>query len=143
MGFSIKEIYTVGYGDKKLKRLIKLLKREGVRRIVDVRSFPKSKWSDFTKESLQWSLPQRDIDYVHLQELGGFRNKGYKGYMESDDFREGLNKLMNLARERKTAIMCLESYPGGCHRRYIAKKLGELGWKVIHLVGKNGKRQSL
>lgn len=136
------KIYTIGYGDKEFGRLIEILKRVGIERIVDVRSFPKSKWPEFVKESLESSLPERNIDYVHLRKLGGFRDEGYENYMESDDFQEGLDRLMELARERRTVVMCVESYPSGCHRRYISQKLEELDWEVIHLVGKKGKQRT-
>ncbi len=111
--------------------------------MVDVRSFPRSKWPEFEKEGLQNSLPSLGIGYVHLRELGGYRRGGYEKYMQADEFREGLRKLMELARKNRAVIMCLESYPSGCHRRFIAGRLRDLGWEVVHIVGKKGGQQTL
>ncbi|KXB01267.1 hypothetical protein AKJ44_02725 [candidate division MSBL1 archaeon SCGC-AAA261F17] len=137
------KIYTIGYGDKEFKELVKLLKRIDIKQVVDVRSFPKSKWPEYEKESLQKTLPEQGIEYVHLRELGGYRDGGYENYMETKNFQKGLDKLIELAQKQSTVIMCLESYPNGCHRRFISQKLSELGWEVIHLVGKKGKQRTL
>ncbi len=89
------------------------------------------------------NLPSSGVKYFHLGSLGGYRDEGYEEYMKTEDFQQALKKLENLAKEKKTVIMCLESYPGGCHRRYIAKKLEENGWKIQHLIGKKGKQKTL
>lgn len=133
----------MGYGDKEFDQLATLLKEVGIERVVDVRSFPRSKWPEFKKENLKRELPEEGIDYVHLEGLGGYRDGGYESHMETEDFQSALNELEKLAKESKTAIMCLESYPSGCHRRYIAQELNEKGWKIVHLVGKKGKQQTL
>lgn len=119
------------------------MKEKGIQKVVDVRSFPKSKLSKYRKENLKENLPTQNIEYLHLEKLGGYRDEGYEEYMKTEKFKEGLNKLEELAREEKTAIMCLESYPSSCHRRYIAKKLDEKGWKIKHLIGKEGKQKTL
>lgn len=132
------EIYTIGYGDKEFVYLVQLLKNHHIERVVDVRHFPTSKWPKYRKENLKRNFPREGIEYFHLEKLGGYRH-GYEEWMESEDFKEGLGKLTDLAEEKKTALMCLESYPSGCHRRFIAGKLEEKGWEVIHLVGRKGK----
>lgn len=136
-------IYTIGYGNRKFEDFVELLRRFRIRLVADVRSFPRSKWLEFEKEGLQNSLPSRGIKYVHLRELGGYRRGGYEAYMQTDEFRRGFKKLMELASKNRAVIMCLESYPSGCHRRFIAGRLKELGWEVIHIVGKKGRQQTL
>ena len=56
--------------------------------------------------------------------------------MKEERFREGLEKLEELAKGKLTAIMCLESHPSGCHRRFISRELLQRGWRVLHIVGK-------
>lgn len=136
------KIYTIGYGNRKFEDFVELLKRLGIKLIADVRSFPTSKWPEFVKENLQKSLPVRGIDYVHLHELGGYRRGGYEAYMRTENFKRELEKLMQLARRKPTAIMCVESSPSACHRRFIAGQLRELGWEVVHIVGK-GRQKTL
>lgn len=139
----IQKIFTVGYGDKEFENFVDLLKGEGIELVVDVRSFPKSKWPEYKKENLKQKLPEENTDYIHLKGLGGYRDEGYKEYMKTENFENALSRLEDLAQERETAIMCLESYPSGCHRRYIAQELGKRGWKIIHLVGKKGRQEVL
>jgi uncharacterized protein (DUF488 family) len=130
-------IYTLGYGDKPWGRFLRILAIHGITQVIDVRRFPTSQRAAYTKESLARSLPE-GIQYVHLPVLGGYRKGGYEHYTETDAFRNGMTLLKKVGEKRKSVIMCVESYPSGCHRRFIAQKLEEEGWTVVHLVGKKG-----
>ena len=61
--------------------------------------------------------------------------------MASPEFATGVERIEELARERRTAVMCAEADWGHCHRRLIADALLIRGWKVLHLDG-NGVLQS-
>jgi len=143
LGRYISVIYTIGYGNRKFEDFIRLLKDLGIEVVADVRAFPRSKWPEFTGESLRLSLPGEGIKYVHLEKLGGYRRGGYEAYTRTREFKEGLGELMKLAQKKKTVIMCRENYPSGCHRRFIARELKKLGWEVIHLVGKGARQKTL
>jgi len=121
---------------------VALLKRFDITLVADVRAFPTSKWPEFVKENLQNALPAHGIDYVHMRELGGYRRGGYEAYMRTDDFKGGLEKLIQLARERPTVVMCVESNPSACHRRFITRRLRRRRWEVVHLIDK-GKQKTL
>ncbi len=131
----IRRIYTIGYGDKNFEDFLKILRRLRVEILVDVRAFPTSKWPEFKKESLERTLPLQGIRYVHLPELGGYRRGGYEAFMESEEFKRGLGKVVRLARESVTCLVCVEPNPQACHRRFIAGKLREAGWEVVHVFG--------
>lgn len=135
------KIYTVGYGNRKFDDFVELLKRFGIELIIDIRRFPTSKWPEFVKENLHRALSTRGIGYVHIRELGGYRG-GYGAYTRTQEFKQALKELMELAREKPSAIMCVESYPSGCHRCFIARELKRRRWNVVHIVGK-GKQQTL
>lgn len=135
------KIFTVGYGNRKFDDFVGLLEHFGVELIIDVRRFPTSKWPEFVKENLQRTLPTKGIGYVHIRELGGYRG-GYSAYTRTHEFKQALVELMKLAREKPSAIMCVESSPSACHRRFIARELKKRRWKVVHVVGK-GKQQKL
>jgi uncharacterized protein (DUF488 family) len=137
----VPKIFTVGYGNRKFDDFVELLRRFGIELIIDVRRFPTSKWPEFVKENLQRTLPIKGVDYVHIRELGGYRG-GYGDYTKTREFRQALKELMKLAREKPSAIMCVESSPSACHRRFIARELKKRRWRVVHLVGK-GKQQML
>ncbi len=134
-------VYTIGYGDRKFDDFVELLKRFGIELIIDIRRFPTSKWPEFVKENLQRALSAKGISYVHIRELGGYRG-GYRAYTRTQEFKQALRELMELTREKPSAIMCVESSPSACHRRFIASELKRRRWKIMHIVG-NGKQQTL
>lgn len=55
--------------------------------------------------------------------------------METPEFRDALASLLELAEERRTAIMCAEAVPWRCHRQLIADALVARGVEVRHVLG--------
>jgi len=128
-------VYTLGTSTRTLEEFTALLKHLGVEVVVDVRRFPSSRFEYFRKEELARSLPEAGIDYCHLGgELGGYRSGGYQAFLATEEFKQGLGKLEEIARERKTAIVCAERLPWRCHRRFIGGELERRGWRVIHVI---------
>ncbi|MGH2375556.1 MAG: DUF488 family protein [bacterium] len=66
--------------------------------------------------------------------LGGFRKGGYETHMQTPLFQRGLDEREGLIRERRGAILCSESLPWRCHRRFIARALAARGWRVLHII---------
>jgi len=128
-------VYTLGTSTRSLEEFIALLRHLGVEVVVDVRRFPTSRFEHFKKEELARSLPEAGIDYCHMGgELGGYRRGGYQAFLASEEFKQGLEKLEEIAKERKTAIVCAERLPWRCHRRFIGGELERRGWQVIHVI---------
>ena len=128
-------IWTIGYSGRTKEAFLKLLEDYGIEIVVDVRHFPTSKNPDFRREALEVWLPENGIRYVWLGDLlGGYRRGGYERYMGTPAFREGIEKLLQIAREGRTCIMCMERNPKYCHRRFIAAYLEAMGVKVIHIL---------
>ncbi len=134
----LKIIYTLGTSNRSLKEFLDLLKGYQIEQILDVRSFPVSKrYPHFSREKLAASLLQQGISYFWLgKELGGYRKGGYEAFIESEIFHEGLYKLVALARQKTSAIVCAERFPWHCHRGYISQKLEEMGFEVRHIIEK-------
>jgi uncharacterized protein (DUF488 family) len=66
-----------------------------------------------------------------------WRNKmfrGYADYMETDEFRDGVARLLSVARAGRTAIMCAEAVWWRCHRSLIADYLKAGSVEVIHIM---------
>lgn len=98
------------------------------------------------------------VNYERIAELGGLRGRSrdvppevngywqnqsfhnYADYALSEDFEHGLEQLISVAGEQRTAIMCAESVWWRCHRRIIADYLMARGLTVIHLMG-NGRSE--
>ena len=146
-------VYTVGHSTRSIDEFVGLLKVAGVRRVVDIRSVPRSRTNpQFNKDSLPSTLADRQFGYVHIAELGGLRKKAteipaevngywtnrsfhnYADYTLSEDFHRGLSELIALA-ETPCAIMCAEAVWWRCHRRLVADQLLFAGRKVFHLMG--------
>ncbi len=99
------------------------------------------------------------IGYVHLQKLGGLRHarrespnmgwrntsfRGFADYMQTSEFEAGLNGLMKLAGQKRSAIMCAEAVPWRCHRSLIADALTIRGIRVDDIISmKNSQVHSL
>jgi uncharacterized protein (DUF488 family) len=54
--------------------------------------------------------------------------------METDLFREGVEKLLELAAEARTVIMCAESLWWRCHRSLISDYLKAKQVEVVHII---------
>ncbi|MGB9718543.1 MAG: DUF488 family protein [Thermoproteota archaeon] len=111
------------------------MRKQGINLLVDVRRFPTSRVKHFRKENLEKWLREEGVEYLWLgEELGGYRRGGYEKHMETSLFKKGVERLLCLARDRRVCIMCLETDPKYCHRRFIARYLRKRGVRVRHIV---------
>lgn len=128
-------IFSIGHSNRTLDEFLRILKKYGIKLVVDVRRFPTSKWEWFKKESLQEALNSRNIRYEYLGDLlGGFREGGYEKHMKTEEFKSGLNRVKEFAKNHKVAIMCSEKLVFKCHRRFISRALQRRRIQVIHIV---------
>ena len=147
-----KRVYTLGHSNRSLQEFLEIIKEYKIRRLVDVRRFPKSsKYPYFNRENLARTLRSIGVDYIWLGDLlGGFRSGGYEEYMKTREYLEGIRRLIEIIEETRDgfiAIMCSERLWFKCHRRFIADTLTEMGYNVVHIVERNKvyqhKRQKL
>jgi uncharacterized protein (DUF488 family) len=128
-----------------------MLLRAGIVCLVDVRAFPGSRrHPHFGRGELERSLPAAGIAYVWEGEaLGGrrrprsdsphvaLRNASFRAYadhMETAQFREGVERVLESAASGPVAIMCAERLPWQCHRYMISDYLVAHGSEVLHLM---------
>jgi uncharacterized protein (DUF488 family) len=130
-------VYTVGTSTRTKEEFIELLRHYHLATVVDVRSFPQSRFEHFDGESLAKLLSEVTIEYVYLgKELGGFRKGGYRAYTQTSAYQAGIHKLDEIAQNGSTAFMCAERFAWKCHRRFIASTLEQRGWNVLHIIDK-------
>jgi len=130
-------IWTIGHSNRSIETFLELLSEYNIQVLVDVRLFPTSKIEHYKREEMLRWLPEHGIEYVWLgKELGGYRRGGYRAHMKTKLFREGINKLLEIAALKRTCVMCMESNPKYCHRRFISAHLERKGIKVIHIIAK-------
>ena len=147
----ISRIWTIGHSTRKIDIFLSLLEENGIKLVADVRMFPGSKrYPQFGRDALAKSLGEHGIRYEHFPELGGRRKakpdskntawrneafRGYADYMETEDFHNGIARLVDLASEAgPTAIMCAEAVWWRCHRSLISDYLKARGVEVIHIL---------
>jgi uncharacterized protein (DUF488 family) len=132
-------VQTIGHSTRTIEEFIALLQAHAVTRVVDVRTVPRSRHNpQFNRETLPVSLQPAGIGYVHVAELGGLRHttrdsinigwrnasfRGYADYMQTPEFQQAIDQLIQLANQDRIAVMCAEAVPWRCHRSLIADAL--------------------
>jgi len=143
-------VLTVGHSTRTWKTFLDLLRAHRVKRVIDVRSIPRSRHNpQFDRATLSKKLRAARIGYVHLRKLGGLRHarrdspntgwrnasfRGFADYMQTSDFEVGLHRLLKLAEQKRSAIMCAEAVPWRCHRSLIADALTVRGIRVDDII---------
>lgn len=138
-----KLIFSMGHSTRKFEEFINIIKKYSIKNVVDVRRFPGSrKFPHFAREFMEKKLSEEGINYFWLGEFLGGKRKGEKGklwsgylkHMETVEFKKGLETLVEISEKDRTLFLCAERMVFKCHRRFIAKKLIERGFKVIDIV---------
>ena len=128
-------IYSIGSSTRQIEEFIDLLHRFQIHTLVDVRSYPKSRFNHFIKENLDRELKESGIEYLYLgKELGGYRKGGYEPYTLTPSYKQGIGQLDTIGKKDTSAFMCAERLPWKCHRKFIALSLQERGWKMLHII---------
>lgn len=153
------KLFTIGHSNHDINQFIQLLEDNGISMLVDVRSTPYSRYNPhFNKEALERSLGDRWIGYAHAGKyLGGrpadpgcyksrklpeegtdyLHEVDYQEVMKRQWFIQGVERLLEIADEQTTAIMCSEADPSACHRhhliaKYILEKFPEA--EIYHIL---------
>ncbi len=143
-------IWTIGHSTRTLEEFLTLLGEYRIEGIADVRRFPGSRrYPHFASEAMAASLPAHGFTYQWLPKLGGRRKvrpdspntawrnasfQGYADYIATEEFAEGLDDLLTLAANKRTAMMCAEVVWWRCHRSIVSDVLKLRGIEVIHII---------
>jgi uncharacterized protein (DUF488 family) len=153
-------IYTIGHSTRSIDEFVELLKTYSVTQLVDIRSVPGSRHNpQYSQKAFKESLESRDISYTYMKRLGGWRRgpsddknaawrnksfRSYADYMQTDDFAEGINALIDSSKNASTAIMCAEAVPWRCHRSLVGDALVVRGIEVRDIMSeKNSPEHTL
>jgi uncharacterized protein (DUF488 family) len=123
-------LFTIGYEGATQPELIAALQAAGVSRVIDVRAVPLSRKPGFSKNVLAAGLKEAGIDYVLLKALGtppagreaarkgriGEMHRIYAEQLETPEAGVDAARLIALAEEAPSALLCFERDPAGCHR---------------------------
>ena len=131
-------IYTIGHGRQSWAEFLALLQKYEIAFLCDVRSVARSRWIQFNGKVLEANLFENGIGYEWLPETGG------KFKLIPADLNRGIERILEIASELKTAIMCSESQPltkhkaarANCHRvGMLAPLLKAQGAaRIVHIL---------
>ncbi len=143
-------IYTIGHSTRSLEEFIALLRAHGVKKLVDVRTIPKSRrHPHFWGDALADALAAEGMSYYWRKALGGLRKpepdsendawrntsfRGYADHMQSPEFNEAVEELIELGEDSDLVIMCSEAVPWRCHRSLIGDALLVRGVEVRDIM---------
>lgn len=128
-------LFTIGYEGTTQPECIASLQAAGVERVIDVRAVPLSRKPGFSKNILAAGLREVGIDYVHLKALGTppegreAARKGrhdvleriYAGQLELPEAMAQAARMLDLAEEKPSALLCFERDPAACHRSLLIR----------------------
>ena len=141
--------YTIGHSNHTIEDFIQLIDMHNIDLIVDVRSYPNSKYvPHFNKDELEIALNQHDISYLFMgDKLGGRYNNpdllfsdgsvDYAKVSQTSEFIDGIQSVIDKINDGKIlALMCSEKDPFDCHRFVlVSHQLERRGVKVKHILG--------
>ena len=103
-------IYSIGHGRHPFEYFLGLLKQHEIEFVIDVRAFARSRWPQFNGLVLAELLRESGIGYEHIPETGG------KNKPKPEELEWGVNRIVEIASEVPTVIMCSESKPLSDHK---------------------------
>jgi uncharacterized protein (DUF488 family) len=140
----------VGHSTHPIDEFIGILKAHGIRKLIDVRTIPKSRHNpQFNADALAASVRDSGITYRRMETLGGLRHarkdspnsawrnasfRGYADYMQTEEFATAIDQLVEHGRTSNAAIMCAEAVPWRCHRSLIGDALLVRGVEVLDIM---------
>ena len=145
----MEKIWTIGHSTRTIEDFIEALQANEIGLVADVRLLAGSRrYPQFNQARLRQSLAAAALAYEHFPELGGRRKprvdshnlawrndsfRGYADYMETEEFRRGIERLNELG-SGGVALMCAEAVWWKCHRSLIAGYLKARGAEVVHIL---------
>jgi uncharacterized protein (DUF488 family) len=127
-------LYTIGYGQRSVEVVVALLRQHKIRRLIDVRSAPYSRFKpEFSREPLALELERQGVVYEFMGDTLGGQPRDpacyTDGKVDYDKVRAqpcfglGLDRLQGLlSQPERLVLMCSEARPEECHR---SKLIGE------------------
>lgn len=145
---AVKTVYTAGYEGESIDTFFEKLLEAGVQRLVDVRYNAISRKYGFSKGRLRQLCEQRNIDYVHLRQLG-IPASERKFLKTVGDYQRLMRKYersilpkaahvqeeaLRLVQELPSVLVCFEADVDYCHRGRLAEAVSSEGaMSVVHL----------
>ncbi|MCA1559407.1 MAG: DUF488 domain-containing protein [Acidobacteria bacterium] len=147
---SVVSIHTIGHSTRSADEFLRLLNVHGMTQVADIRTVPRSRrHPQFNQDQLESWLTANAIAYRHFGALGGLRKprsdsintawrhagfRGYADHMQTDEFRDAVDALLEFGAAGPTCVMCAEAVWWECHRRLLSDSLLVRGVPVRHIL---------
>lgn len=135
----MKQIYTIGFSKKSLRKFVELLKSANITDLIDIRLNNTSQLAGFAKkDDLEFIMELFGIKYTHKpflapteQLLDEYKKKKiswndyektYKDILESRKIKDQKDEILG---QGIPALLCSEEKAKQCHRRLLAEYLQE------------------
>jgi hypothetical protein len=141
-------LFTIGHSNHSAAHFQSLLKEFGIQVLVDVRSWPHSRFVEWADQSLMPDVVHgADSKYLFLGDSLGGRPEGSEFYdrnghvlywrvARTGNFLRGIDRLQKGVEVCRVAVMCSEENPETCHRRLLVSKvMMDRGVEVRHIRG--------
>lgn len=140
------EVYTIGFTQKTAEQFFEILRRTGIRRLVDVRLHNSSQLAGFSKrDDLTYFLrvicgaayqhepllsPSPELFDAYKKRHGSWEEyeRGFLALMAARRIEEHLDRH---SFEVPTVLLCSEPTAEHCHRRLVLAYLGQ-HWPDLH-----------
>jgi len=124
-------IFSIGYEKRTLSDFLTILQKNHIKRILDVRRYPCSKYAWATYPELKMILNQNNIDYLHFREFSPSlacrrkfqATKDWNGF--SKEFKAYLGSIKPAVEvwgknvQDGDCLLCLEQNDRQCHRSLL------------------------
>ncbi|HWZ46320.1 MAG TPA: DUF488 domain-containing protein [Candidatus Saccharimonadales bacterium] len=146
-------IFTLGHSTRDLADFSRVLQAHDIHLLVDIRALPASRrMPHFNRQHLELWLPEIGCDYLWEKDLGGKRGRqmapeasphialkeeafrNYADYTLTRPFQQAMDRLVGMAEQHSTVIMCAERDFRKCHRRIVSDCLLNLEHTVLHIL---------
>jgi uncharacterized protein (DUF488 family) len=136
-----------------MKAFISLLQKHQVNALADVRSFPYSRFlPHFNRAAIKEALAKEGILYIFLGQELGARPKRQECYVDgkavyekiavTDEFHQGIQKVLKGVKKHRLSLMCAEKDPLTCHRAIlVCQHLRHCDLQITHIL-RNGDLES-
>ncbi len=135
------QCFTIGHSNRSQAEFLTILEEHEISEVVDIRSYPESRFEQFNRQNLEQALRARKIGYTHSPELGELQQ------LRGEAFKKGFAGLIKKIRlteksGERIVIMCAEKDPRECHRWQLSLMLEQTGVDVQHIT-EQGQRSLL
>ena len=133
------QVLSLGSSNMSWEAFYRLLELSGADAIIDVRARPYSRWPHFNGDEMKARANFHGLPYRFLgHQLGGLPEgdcRAYRDVAETQEFKDGIAKVLEIAGRCRPVLICAEHDPLTCHRfLLIARRLAAEGAQVEHIL---------